>query len=68
MNAFLVFWFPWFVLVVVVVFWAYGLVDFLNTDERDIRTFTRPVWLAILVFGSAVGAIAWLVAGRPRRQ
>ncbi|WP_373460903.1 hypothetical protein [Pseudarthrobacter enclensis] len=28
------------------------------------RTFSRPIWLVLLVFGSIVGGLAWLVAGR----
>lgn len=49
-------------------FWAYCLVDFARTDERDLREFSRPVWLAILVFGSVVGGAFWLMAGRPHRR
>ncbi|MDP9888251.1 PLDc N-terminal domain-containing protein [Pseudarthrobacter enclensis] len=47
--------------------WGYSLVDFSQTDERDMRTFGRDAWLVLLVLGSVVGAVAWLVAGRPRR-
>jgi hypothetical protein len=67
MNDAAVFWFPWIVLVPAVGVWAYGLLDFMRTDEQEIRTFSRPVWLVILVFGSALGTIAWMVAGRPKR-
>jgi hypothetical protein len=67
MGDALVFWFPFIVLAAAIVVWAYGLVDFAGTDERQIRTFTRPVWLVILIFGNALGAIAWLMAGRPVR-
>ena len=49
-------------------FWAYCLFDFARTDERDLREFSRPVWLAILVFGSVVGGVFWMVAGRPQRR
>jgi hypothetical protein len=54
-------------LVLAVGVWAYGLLDFMKTDEREMRTFSRPVWLVILVFGIALGTIAWMVAGRPQR-
>jgi len=57
---------PWLVLIPCLAVWAYSLVDFSNTDERDIRTFSREVWLVLLVLGSVVGGLAWLVAGRPR--
>lgn len=67
MNNVVVFWFPWIVLVLALALWAYGLLDFLKTDERDIRTFSRPVWLVILVFGSVFGVATWTIAGRPQR-
>jgi len=47
--------------------WAYGLIDFSRTDERDMRTFPRQTWIVILVFGSVFGAIMWLRLGRPER-
>ena len=47
--------------------WAYGLIDFSRTDERDMRTFPRQTWILILVFGSVFGAIMWLRLGRPER-
>jgi hypothetical protein len=52
---------------VLLAFWAYCLVDFARTDERDMRGFTRPVWLAVLVIGSVAGGLLWLLAGRPQR-
>lgn len=59
-------WLPWLVLIPCLAIWGYSLVDFSQTDERDMRTFGRDVWLVLLVFGSVVGGVAWLVAGRPR--
>ena len=60
-------WLPWLVLIPCVAIWGYSLVDFSQTDERDIRTFSGDTWLLLLVFGSVAGGVAWLVAGRPRR-
>jgi hypothetical protein len=54
------------VLVIVVGFWAYCLRDFARTDEREMRTFSRPVWLVLLVFGSVLGGMMWLRVGRPQ--
>lgn len=59
-------WLPWLVLIPWVAVWGYSLIDFSRTDERDLRTFSKDVWLVLLVFGSVVGGVAWLVAGRPR--
>jgi hypothetical protein len=49
-------------------FWAYCLYDFARTDERDMRTFSRPVWVLLLVFASIFGALLWLAYGRPQRR
>jgi hypothetical protein len=43
-------WLPLLVVVPVLVFWGYCLLDFTQTDKREIRTFTKPVWLVILIF------------------
>ncbi len=60
-------WVPTLVVLVALAFWAYCLVDFSRTPERDVRTFTRPVWTVLLILGSVVGGIAWFTLGRPQR-
>ena len=30
-------------------FWGYCLFDFTRTDESEMRTFVRPVWIMLLV-------------------
>lgn len=59
-------WAPLLVGVVAIGFWAWCLVDFTRTDERDIRTLPRPVWLVVLVLGNAAGALLWFFLGRPQ--
>ncbi|MGZ4628682.1 PLDc N-terminal domain-containing protein [Oryzihumus sp.] len=51
---------------VAVAFWGYCLWDFTRTDGRDMRTFTPPVWVVVLVLGGTVGALLWFFAGRPQ--
>jgi hypothetical protein len=51
------------VLVVVGVM-VYAFVDCLRSDARDVRGLPRPAWL-LLILVPLVGAIAYLVAGRP---
>ena len=53
------------VLMPVLVFYVYCLVDFSRTPEREMRTFTRPAWVVLLIFGNLVGALLWLSMGRP---
>ncbi|WP_158274556.1 PLD nuclease N-terminal domain-containing protein [Cellulomonas sp. WB94] len=50
-----------------VALWAYCLVDFTRTDEQRMRTFTKPMWMVVLVFFNVVGGVMWLQLGRPQR-
>jgi hypothetical protein len=43
------------------------LIDVAVTPAGELRRFTKPVWVLIIVFCSAFGATAWVVAGRPDR-
>lgn len=61
-------WLPVVVSAVALAFWVWCLVDFSRTDERAMRAFSRPVWVAVLVLGNAVGGVLWLVYGRPARR
>jgi Phospholipase_D-nuclease N-terminal len=49
-----------------IVVWCYAVYDFSKTDEADIQTFDRTVWLVLLTFGSVLGALLWLLRGRSR--
>jgi len=48
-------------------FWGYCLFDLARTDEREVRSFSKPVWVTLLVFTNILGALMWFVAGRPQR-
>jgi hypothetical protein len=41
------------------------LIDVAVTPASDLRSLTKSGWVLIIVFFSAFGATAWLVAGRP---
>ena len=58
---------PTILIGIALVFWAWCLEDFRQTDEREVRTFTKQVWLVVLILGSVAGAMAWCLAGRPQR-
>ena len=49
-------------------FYGYCLVDFSRTDEYDIRTFDKTVWIFILVFTNIAGGLLWLYVGRPEHR
>ncbi|MDF2144919.1 PLD nuclease N-terminal domain-containing protein [Knoellia sp. p5-6-4] len=46
--------------------WVYCLLDVIMTDEHRVRSLSKISWILIVLFTFEVGAIAWLVAGRPR--
>ncbi|MFJ5308793.1 PLD nuclease N-terminal domain-containing protein [Streptomyces sp. NPDC088350] len=54
----------------VLALWIYAFVDCLNTPEGDVRGMPKLAWVfVILLFGGVlVGPIAWLIAGRARRD
>ncbi len=57
-------------LLLVLALWIYAFIDCLNTPENEVRHLPKVVWVIIvLLFGEVlVGPVAWLVAGRPRRN
>jgi hypothetical protein len=46
--------------------WIYCLFDVIMTDESRIRNLPKVTWIFIVLVTSVVGAVAWLVAGRPQ--
>jgi len=44
------------------------LIDVAVTPPGELRRLTKPAWMLLIVFFSAFGAAAWLVAGRPDRR
>lgn len=47
--------------------WVFCLVDVVVTDESACRNLPKIVWLLLVVLLLDVGAVIWLLAGRPRR-
>ena len=45
--------------------WIYCLLDVIMTDESRIRNLSKGTWVFVVLVTSVVGAVAWLVAGRP---
>lgn len=46
-------------------FWAYCLIDAIMTPQDEIRSLTTMKWALLITVLPVVGAIAWLLAGRP---
>ncbi|GCD44819.1 PLD nuclease N-terminal domain-containing protein [Streptomyces paromomycinus] len=55
---------------VILALWIYAFIDCLNTPENQVRGLPKIAWVfIILLFGEVlIGPVAWLVAGRPRRE
>ncbi len=47
--------------------WLYCLIDVIATDSGTCRHLPKMVWLVLVLLLPDVGAILWLVMGRPER-
>ena len=46
----------------------YGLIDCAQREDNEVRSLPRWGWILIIILGTpAIGAIAYLIAGRPKR-
>jgi hypothetical protein len=52
--------------VAVLVIFVYGLVDVIRTDGRLTRGISKPAWIVVMIVLPVIGAILWLLIGRPR--
>src|SRR5438046_731194 len=48
-------------------FWLYCLYDVITTDEALVRNLPKMVWLLLVLFLFDIGALAWILLGRPQR-
>jgi hypothetical protein len=54
---------PWLLVVGLTI---YSLVDCAQTPDNEVRSLPKLVWVLLILIFPPVGAIAWLVAGRPQ--
>lgn len=45
--------------------WVFCLIDVIRTDESRCRNLRKTWWVLIVVLLVSVGALSWLIAGRP---
>ena len=45
--------------------WVFCLIDVITTDESLCRNLPKMYWILIVVLLFDIGAVIWLVAGRP---
>lgn len=48
-------------------FWLWAIFDVISTDESMVRNLPKFAWLMLVIFLSTIGALAWLLLGRPER-
>jgi Phospholipase_D-nuclease N-terminal len=48
--------------------WAYCLIDAIMTPQDELRSLTTMSWALLITVLPVIGAIAWLLAGRPDRR
>ncbi len=51
--------------VVAIGVWIYCIIDVLTARRDDVRNLPKLGWLAVVILLTAIGAVAWLVFGRP---
>ena len=51
--------------ILLVALWAYCIFDVISTDEALMRNMPKVLWLVLVILIPTVGALAWLMLGRP---
>ena len=46
----------------------YCVIDAIQSDPGDIRNLPKWAWILLILLVPVIGAVAWLVAGRPSRE
>jgi hypothetical protein len=47
--------------------WIFALVDVIRTPDGQYRTGNQLIWILVILFANLIGAILYLVMGRPTR-
>jgi hypothetical protein len=48
--------------------WLFCVLDVISSDESRVRNLPKLTWVFIVIILFDVGAILWLIAGRPQGQ
>lgn len=51
--------------ILLLAFWVYCIFDVVSTDEYLMRNMPKVLWLIVVILLPTVGAVAWLLLGRP---
>ena len=47
------------------ILWAWAVLDCISTDSILVRNLPKTTWLLLVLFIPTIGAVAWLLLGRP---
>lgn len=48
------------------IFWLWALFDLLTTEPTRVRSLPKLLWFVVVLLLFEIGALAWVVFGRPR--
>ncbi|MEN3357085.1 MAG: hypothetical protein V7637_1067 [Mycobacteriales bacterium] len=54
--------------VIMLALWLYCLLDAISADQAEVRSLPKVAWVFIVLLTFEVGAVLWLLLGRPRRS
>lgn len=52
--------------IIVLALMIFSIIDCSRTPESQIRSLPKWAWLVIIIFVPGIGALAWIIAGRPK--
>jgi hypothetical protein len=55
------------VLLVIVAFWIWAILDVIATEAELCRNLPKGVWLILVLLLPDIGSLAWLLLGRPEK-
>ena len=47
------------------ILWIWAVLDCISTDSILVRNLPKTTWLFLVIFVPTIGAVAWLLLGRP---
>ncbi len=53
--------------IALLLFWVWALLDCIATDSAMCRNLPKPMWILLVLFLPDIGALAWLLLGRPEK-
>jgi hypothetical protein len=54
-----------FIFMLLFLFWVWALIDVIATDSSLARNLPKLVWVLLVIFLFDIGALVWLLLGRP---